>query len=156
MDESTYYSESETGFRNRAMANFLRQYGWIQDVDAAAEAYFMHCSTLANVKELARLGLFLANRGRDPISGKQIISAQHCRAIVTLMTTCGTYDYAGHVAIDIGLPCKSGVSGAILAIVPGKYSIAAFSPRLGDHGNSVAGMSMLQALSQSMELSLFQ
>ena len=156
MDESTYYSESETGFRNRAMANFLRQYGWIQDVDASAEAYFMQCSTLTNVQELARAGLFLANRGMDPITGMQVISPQHCRTIVTLMTTCGTYDYAGHVAIDIGIPCKSGVSGAILAIVPGKYSIAAFSPRLGDHGNSVAGMSMLQSLSQSMELSLFQ
>ena len=156
LDEPTYTSESETGFRNRAMANFLKQYGWIEDVDLAVETYFMHCSTLINTDQLARLGLFLANRGVDPITGNRILDESSCRAIVTLMTTCGTYDYAGRVAIEIGLPCKSGVSGGILAIVPGKMSIAAFSPRLGTHGNSEAGMRMLQLLSEELELSIFQ
>jgi glutaminase len=156
MDDATYRSESATGYRNRAMANFLKQYGWIDDVDTAVESYFMHCSTLANVKQLARLGLFLAFRGKDPVTGAQVMDEESCRSIVTLMTTCGTYDYAGRVAIEIGVPCKSGVSGAMLAIVPGRFSIAAFSPRLAEHGNSVSGMRMLQILSESMELSLFQ
>lgn len=156
MDGATYSSESSTGFRNRAMANFLKQYGWIEDVDSAVETYFMQCSTLTNVSQLARLGLFLANRGMDPLTGEQILDESGCRAIVTLMTTCGTYDYAGRVAIEIGLPCKSGVSGAMLAIVPGKMSIATFSPRLGEHGNSEAGMQMLQLMSDAMGLSIFQ
>ena len=156
IDEATYRSESDTGYRNRAMANFLKQYGWIDDVDTAVESYFMHCSTLANVHQLARLGLFLAFRGKDPVTGARILDEESCRSIVTLMTTCGTYDHAGRVAIEIGIPCKSGVSGGILAIVPGSMSIAAFSPRLAEHGNSVAGMRMLQLLSESLELSLFQ
>ena len=156
MDSDTYSSESETGYRNRAMANFLKQYGWIEDVDTAVETYFMQCSTLTNVRQLARMGLFLANRGVDPLTQKRIVDEESCRAIVTLMTTCGTYDYAGRVAIEIGLPCKSGVSGGILAIVPGKMSIAAFAPRLGSHGNSEAGMDMLKLISEDLSLSLFQ
>ena len=156
LDESTYRSESDTGYRNRAMANFLKQYGWIEDVQQAAETYFMQCSTLVTARQLARMGLFLANRGVDPLTGRRILDEQSCRAIVTLMTTCGTYDYAGHVAIDIGLPCKSGVSGGILAVVPGQMTIAAFSPPLAEHGNSVAGMEMLRLVSQNMDLSLFQ
>ncbi|HBS03942.1 MAG TPA: glutaminase A [Leptospiraceae bacterium] len=156
MDVDTHRSESETGYRNRAMANFLKQYGWIEDVDTAVETYFMQCSTLTNVRQLARMGLFLANRGIDPLTQKRIVDEESCRAIVTLMTTCGTYDYAGRVAIEIGLPCKSGVSGGILAIVPGKMSIAAFAPRLGTHGNSEAGMELLKLISEELSLSLFQ
>lgn len=156
VDRATYLSESRTGYRNRAMAYFVRQYNVLADAELAVETYFMQCSVLTDLKRLARTGLFLSNRGTDPLTGQRFLTPECCRIVVTLMTTCGTYDQAGQVAIDIGLPCKSAVSGAVLAIVPGRMSIAAFSPRLGESGNSVAAMRMLQVLSERLGLSLFQ
>lgn len=155
MDQAIYQSEASTGYRNRAMANFLKQYDLVSDPEIAVDTYFRISSLLVSLEELSRLGLFLTNDGVDPITKERIISDRCCRTTVSLMSTCGMYDEAGRVAIEVGLPCKSAVSGTILAIVPGKMSIAVFSPTLGLKGNSVAGMKMLGYLSDQMDLSIF-
>jgi glutaminase len=100
--------------------------------------------------------LFLADGGRDPISGTRVIDRDCTRAILTLMTMCGLYDQVGKFALNVGIPAKSGVSGGILAIVPGRMAIATYGPALGPKGNSVAGMAMLEFLSKELDLSLFR
>lgn len=155
VDEPVYRSEAATGFRNRALANFMRQYGLIEDPALAADAYFRQCAVTLNAERLARIGLFLANKGSDPITGERIIDATCNRTAVALMATCGLYDEVGQFAIDVGLPAKSGVSGAILAVVPDRMTIATYGPALGPKGNSVAGMRALQFLSKALDLSLY-
>lgn len=155
VDEKVYRSESETGFRNRALANFMKHYRRLEDPSTAAEAYFRQCSISIDVAKLARLGLFLANKGVDPITGQRVLREEDSRMVVALMAMCGLYDEVGHFAISVGLPGKSGVSGGILAIVPGRMSVAAFGPALGPKGNSVAGLAALSSLSDSLDLSVF-
>ena len=155
VDEATYQSESATGFRNRALANYMRHHGIIVDADVAVETYFRLCAVQCDARRLARIGLFLANRGVDPITGKRILDAADNRALVALMTTCGMYDEVGRFAIDVGLPGKSSVSGALLAVVPGRMTIATYGPALGPKGNSVAGMVALRHVSQRLGLSMF-
>lgn len=155
VDERVYASESATGFRNRALANFMRHYGQLADPEMAVEAYFRQCSISLDAARLARLGLFLANGGVDPATGRRVLATEDTRMIVALMATCGLYDEVGHFAINVGLPAKSGVSGAILAIVPGRMSVVAYGPALGAKGNSVAGLAALKSLSRSLDLSVF-
>jgi glutaminase len=156
IDEAVYRSECRTGFRNRALAYFMQHHGVVDDAEAAVDTYFRQCSLLITAERLAQLGLFLANGGVHPCTGKEILSPFHNRVVVATMMTCGLYDEVGHFAIRVGLPAKSGVSGGILAIVPGRMSIACYGPALGPNGNSVAGMGMLEYLSQRLRLSLFE
>ena len=156
LDESVYRSECRTGFRNRALANFMQHHGVVDDAEVAVDTYFRQCSLLINTEQLAQLGLFLANGGVHPGTGKALLSPFHNRVIVATMMTCGLYDEVGHFAIRVGLPAKSGVSGGILAVLPGRLSIACFGPALGPNGNSVAGMAMLEYLSERLRLSLFE
>lgn len=155
LDEAVFRSESATGFRNRALANYMQHFGVVADAKAAAETYFRQCSLSLTARQLARLGLFLANGGVDPLTGQTIISPECNRTAVALMATCGLYDEVGQFAISVGLPAKSGVSGAILAVVPGRITIATYSPTLGPKGNSVAGLKALQFLSAELGLSLY-
>ncbi len=155
VDEATYRSEAATGFRNRALANLMKHHGLIGDPNNAAETYFRQCSILVSAASLARLGLFLANKGRDPATGRRLLAEADNRTVVALMATCGLYDEVGRFAVTVGLPAKSGVSGAILAVVPGRMAIAAFGPALGPKGNSVAGMRALAFLSDRLGLSLY-
>jgi glutaminase len=156
MDEAVYRSECRTGFRNRALANFMQHHGTVDDAAEAVDTYFRQCSLLTNVEQLAQLGLFLANGGVHPGSGEELLTPFQNRVVVATMMTCGLYDEVGHFAIRVGLPAKSGVSGGILAVLPGHMSIACYGPALGSNGNSVAGMAMLEHLSQQLRLSLFE
>lgn len=155
VDAAVWDSECDTGFRNRALANYMRHFGVLANPKLACDTYFKQCSVQTTAAGLARLGLFLANRGRNPLSGDQVIPATINRTILALMTTCGLYDEVGRFAVDVGLPAKSGVSGGLLAVVPGRFSIATYGPALGPKGNSAAGMAALQQLSETLELSLF-
>lgn len=155
VDEAVYRSESATGYRNRALANFMKHYGRIDDPRRAVETYFRQCSITLTARRLARLGLFLANRGVDPVTGDRIIEEGANRTVVALMAMCGLYDEVGRFAVSVGVPAKSGVSGAILAVVPGRMSIAAFGPALGPKGNSIAGLTALTHLSEGLGLSLW-
>lgn len=155
VDEDVYRSESATGFRNLALANYMRHYGSVRDPDIAASTYFRQCALTVNVRGLARLGLFLANNGTDPSSGREVLTPRQTQTLLALMTTCGLYDEVGWFAVRVGLPAKSGVSGGILAIAPGRFSIACYGPALGPKGNSVAGMAALEHLSTTLRLSIF-
>lgn len=155
MDPAVYESERATGFRNRALANYMRHFRRLDDADAACEAYFRQCAIRLDARSLARAGLFLAHHGRDPVSGREILTAEANRKVLALMLTCGLYDQVGEFAMSVGLPAKSAVSGAILAVVPGRMAIATYAPLLGEKGNSLAGMAMLEILSAELGLSLF-
>ncbi|MEM6605437.1 MAG: glutaminase A [Pseudomonadota bacterium] len=155
MDERVYESECRTGFRNRALAAYMRHFDVVSDPDSAIDTYFRQCSLTVDSAQLARLGLVLAAGGDSPLGGQRVIPKTSCTKVVALMAMCGLYDEVGRFAVDVGLPAKSGVSGAILAVVPGRYSIACYGPSLGERGNSLAGLAMLKVLSERLSLSVF-
>lgn len=156
MDQAVYESECQTGFRNRALANFMQHHGTVDNAERAVDTYFRQCSLTVTADQLARLGLFLSNNGVHPKTGKELLSPYHNRIVVATMMMCGLYDEVGHFAVRVGIPAKSGVSGGLLAVLPGRMSLACYGPALGNNGNSVAGMAMLQFLSEKLRLSLFE
>jgi glutaminase len=155
-DQEVARSEAQTGFRNAALVNFMKSFGVIDSpVDAVLDTYFHQCSIAMSCVDLARAGLFLANRGVDPQSAQCVLNPLQARRINALMLTCGLYDAVGDFAYDVGLPAKSGVGGGILAIVPGKLSICVWSPELDDSGNSVVGKECLRLFVERTGLSVF-
>ncbi|MFH7241518.1 MAG: glutaminase A [Spirulina sp.] len=156
IDMSTFLSEKATGHRNRAMAHLMLNFGLIDEpLDDALDLYFQQCSVLVNTHDLAVMATTLANRGVNPITGEQAVDAAHVRDILSVMYTCGMYNFAGEWAFRVGIPAKSGVSGGILAVVPNQAGIAVFSPPLDSHGNSVRGLKVFEALSQEYGFHLF-
>ncbi len=167
IDEHVARSEQLHGFRNLALANYMRSFGNIhQSVERTLGLYVHHCALAMNCRQLAMAGRYLMNGGRIPQSGPQtgqnpatatsIVSAQRARRINALMMTCGHYDGSGEFAYRVGLPGKSGVGGGILAIVPGVASIAAWSPGLNERGNSQLGSLALERLVQRTGWSVFE
>lgn len=155
VDEAVFRSEAVSGYRNRALAHYMRHFGLLEDPRLAVETYFRQCAVSLDAVRLARVGLFLAHGGVDPCSGKRVLSPECNRTVVAQMAMCGLYDEVGRFAVDVGVPAKSGVSGAILAVVPNRMAIAAYGPALGPKGNSLAGMAALTHLSRTLGLSLF-
>jgi len=134
----------------------MRAFGNIDHpVDHVLGVYFHQCAIEMNCRQLARAGLFLASQGRDPVTGAQVVSPQRARRINAIMLMCGHYDGSGEFAFRVGLPGKSGVGGGILAIAPGKASIAVWSPGLDLVGNSKLGSGALEDLARRMEWSVF-
>ncbi|SEM63340.1 L-glutaminase [Paenibacillus sp. cl141a] len=155
-DMGVYRSESDTGNLNRSIAFFLKENGVLSgDVEEVLEVYFRHCSIVVDCADLARMGLVLACSGLDPLTGKTLIPRRYVQIAKTFMTTCGMYNASGEFAIQVGLPAKSGVSGGILTLVPGRYGIGVIGPALNDKGNSYAGVHLLQTLSREMDWSMF-
>jgi glutaminase len=149
-------SESDTGFRNAALANYMRSFGnMAHRVDDALKVYFHQCSIAMSCRQLALAGRYLMHDGRDPQTGDAIVSAVQARRINALMLTCGHYDGSGEFAFRVGIPGKSGVGGGILAIVPGKASIAVWSPGLNSRGNSKLGTRALERLAEATGWSVF-
>lgn len=156
-DRKVYLSERSTGHRNRAIAHLMRHFGGVQgDIEETLDLYFQQCSIALDCRDLAVMGATLANGGVNPVTGKRALPARYVRDLLTLMFTCGLYTYAGEWAYTVGLPAKSGVSGAILAVVPGKMGVAAYSPRVDSHGNSVRALRALRELSERLGLHVFQ
>ena len=156
IDEKVAASERRTGFRNAALANYMKSFGVLQNpVDYALGVYFHHCSIAMSCRQLAMAGRFLAWRGRNPTTGLSVISPERARRINAIMLTCGHYDGSGEFAYRVGLPGKSGVGGGILAIAPGVASIAVWSPGLDANGNSHLGRIALEALTRRMGWSIF-
>jgi len=150
-----YCGESETGNRNRAMGYFLKSEGVIDgNVEEALDVYFKQCSVEVNTRNLATLGLFLANNGTTS-DGKKVVSTRVAKIVKTLMVTCGMYDASGAFAIRVGLPSKSGVGGGIVSVVPGRMGIGVYGPSLDPKGNSLAGCSFLEDFSRELQLSIF-
>ena len=153
LDTAVYESESATGDRNRAIAWMLRNYGIVQgDVDEILDVYFRQCSLLVTARDLAIMAATLANRGINPVTREQIISDQTVARTLSVMTSSGMYDYAGEWTYRVGIPAKSGVGGGIIAALPGQLGLGTFSPLLDDHGNSVRGLQVCEALSSGFEL----
>ena len=156
IDPKVARSEALTGFRNAALANFLRACGNLHHPpEHTLGVYFHHCAIAMSCRQLALAGRFLANAGRIAAAGGQIVSAERVRRINALMLTCGHYDGSGDFAFRVGLPGKSGVGGAILAIAPRQASIAVWSPGLNAVGNSLLGSLALEQLAKATGWSVF-
>ncbi len=157
VDERVYESEAATGHRNRAIAHLLRGSGAVQvDPDRALAAYFEQCSTEVDAKDLGVMAATLANGGVNPISGERVASATTVRSVLSVMITCGMYDGAGQWLYEVGLPAKSGVSGCVLAVQPGQFGLAVYSPPLDAHGNSVRGVKVCEDVSRELALHVIQ
>lgn len=155
-DEDTYASESATGHLNRSLAYFLTEKGILRGkVEDVLEVYFRHCAITVSCSDLARMALILAYNGYDPVAGVPLIPRRYVQIAKTFMTTCGMYDASGQFAIQVGLPAKSGVSGGILSMVPGRYGIGVIGPALNRMGNSTTGVHLLETISQSLDWSMF-
>lgn len=156
IDEAVAASEQRTGFRNRALANYMKSFGVLENpVDFTLGVYFHHCAITMSCRQLAMAGRFLAHNGRNPATGFSVVSPERARRINAIMLTCGHYDGSGEFAYRVGLPGKSGVGGGILAVAPGKASIAVWSPGLDASGNSHLGRIALERLTQRMGWSIF-
>ena len=156
MDEDVARSEREAGFRNAALANFVRSFNNLDnDVEAVLDFYFHQCALQMSCVDLAMAFLFLANRGVCQRSGRAVISADRAKRINALMMTCGTYDAAGEFAFRVGLPVKSGVGGGIVAVVPNAMTVVVWSPGLDDKGNSLVGAAALDRFTALTGVSVF-
>jgi glutaminase len=155
VDEAIYRSESETGHRNRAIGHMLRNFDILtSDPIPSVELYFQQCSVSVTARDLGIMAATLANRGINPVTGKQAIRGEYVESVLSVMGSCGMYDYAGEWIYKIGMPAKSGVAGGIIAVLPGQLGIGVFSPPLDAHGNSVRGIKVCDAISRDFDLHL--
>jgi glutaminase len=156
VDEDTFEAEMRTADRNRATAYLMRSNGMISgDVESILALYLRQCSVRVTCQDLAVMAATLANGGVNPLTGGQALPLHHVREVLSVMHTCGMYDAAGQWAFDVGVPAKSGVSGGIMAVVPGKGGIAVFSPGLDAYGNSVRGIGVCREISERLGLHVF-
>ena len=156
IDEAVFLSERETGNKNRALAYMLKSYKLIDgNIEDILDVYFKSCSINVTCVDIARIALVLANHGKNPQSGEQVVRAEYAKYVNAIMATCGMYDGSGEFALRVGVPAKSGVGGGIMAVVPHRMGIGIFSPALDKKGNSVAGMKILERLSKELDLSIF-
>jgi glutaminase len=156
VDENVYRSEKETGHRNRAIGHLLKNVDLIDgEVDEVLDLYFQQCSVLLNARDLAVMGATLANLGTNPVTGKEVLSFDSVRDVLSVMFTCGMYDFAGEWAFRVGIPAKSGVGGGILAVINRQLGIGTYSPRLDSMGNSVRGIRLCTDLAEEMGLHVF-
>ena len=157
VDEAVYRSERDTGFRNYAIGFMLRNFGILEvDPVTVLDLYFQQCSILVTCRDLAVMAATLANDGMNPLTGVQALP-RHCTTdVLSVMATCGMYDYSGAWTYEVGLPAKSGVAGGILAVLPGKMGIGIYSPALDERGNSVRGIAVCKELSRNLGLHLFR
>jgi glutaminase len=156
IDEAVFLSEQSTGHRNRAIAYMMLNTGMIKrDPNDVLDLYFRQCSVNVTARDLAVMAATLANDGANPITGETVFEAQYVRDILTVMNSCGMYDYAGQWSYEVGMPAKSGVSGCIIAVIPGQIGLAVFSPPIDAIGNSVRGIRVCQEISNEFELHAF-
>ncbi|MFZ5739788.1 MAG: glutaminase [Pseudomonadota bacterium] len=156
IDDAVAKSEQRTGFRNAALANYMKSFGVLDNpVEYTLGVYFHHCAIAMSCRQLAMAGRFLAHNGQNPSTGHNVVSSERARRINALMLTCGHYDGSGEFAYRVGLPGKSGVGGGVLAVAPGNASIAVWAPGLDAAGNSHLGRVALEALTKRMGWSIF-
>lgn len=156
IDDEVAASEQRTGFRNAALANYMKSFGVLENpVHFTLGVYFHHCAIAMSCRQLAMAGRFLASNGINPSTGMNVVNAERAKRINSIMMMCGHYDGSGEFAYRVGLPGKSGVGGGILAIAPGKASIAVWSPGLDENGNSYLGRVALEQLTRRMGWSVY-
>jgi glutaminase len=156
IDQSVFNSELTTGHRNRAIAYMMLNTAMIsRDPNEVLDLYFRQCSVKVTARDLAIMAATLANDGKNPLTGKPVFDAQFVRDMLTVMNSCGMYNYAGEWAYEVGMPAKSGVSGCIIAVIPGQIGICVYSPPIDKQGNSVRGIRVCQEISSEFELHAF-
>jgi glutaminase len=154
--EKVYDSEYSTAFGNRGIANLL--YNWerlYSDPEETLRVYTRQCSIGVNARDLAIMGATLANLGVNPITKKRVMPAEHVPELLAVMATAGFYDESGMWMSTAGLPAKTGVGGGIVAVVPGQFAIAAFSPRLNQAGNSIRSMNAIRDIAAELGVGVF-
>lgn len=164
VNQDVFESEWQTAHRNRALAYYLKATGYIEsNVEEALEVYLKQCSIEVHAEDLAEMGLVLSHDGYHPIQRKQIIPPDVSRVTKALMLTCGMYNASGKFAAFVGVPAKSGVSGGIIAVVPGRgrgsfpkgCGIGVYGPAIDEIGNSSAGVALLRKLAEEWEMGIF-
>jgi glutaminase len=156
VDMSVYTSERSTGHRNRAIAHLMLNFGMVGDnLDDMLDLYFKQCSVMVNCRDLGVMAASLANNGVNPVTGERALNSDYIKDVLSVMYTCGMYDYSGEWAYTVGIPAKSGVGGGIVAVVPKVMGIGVFSPRLDSRGNSVRGVKVCEDLSSHFGLHSF-
>jgi glutaminase len=156
IDEEVFASELATGHRNRAIAYMMLNAAMIErDPNEVLDLYFRQCSVNVTCSDLAIMAAALANDGRNPLTEKAVFETQYVRDMLTVMNSCGMYDYAGEWAYEVGMPAKSGVSGCIIAVIPGQIGICVYAPPIDTQGNSVRGIRVCQEISNEFELHAF-
>jgi len=156
-DEDVYQSEISTAHSNRAIAHLMCHGNILsENVDGIVDLYTRQCSLTATATQLATMAATLANVGTNPVTHDSILSPVTVRDVLSLMFTCGMYDYAGKWAVEVGLPAKSGVSGDVLAVVNRQIGIGLYSPPLDDHGNSVRAIKSCIRLTEELGLHAFE
>jgi glutaminase len=154
--EEVYKSEYETSWSNRAIANLLYNYERLySEPEEALRVYTKQCSIGINTKDLAMMGATLANEGVNPATGKRLLAQEHVPELLAIMATAGFYDESGEWMYSAGLPAKTGVGGGIVAVVPGRFAIATFSPPVNEAGNSVRGMKAIRYIAGELGVGLY-
>ena len=154
--EEVYKSEYETSWSNRAIANLLYNYERLySEPEAVLRVYTKQCSIGINTRDLAMMGATLANEGVNPSTGKRLLAQEHVPELLAIMATAGFYDESGEWMYSAGLPAKTGVGGGIVAIVPGRFAIATFSPPVNEAGNSVRGMKAIRYIAGELGVGLY-
>lgn len=154
--KEVYNSEYESAWSNRGIANLLYNYERLySDPEEALRVYTRQCSIGINTRDLGMMGATLANEGVNPISGKRLIDAEDVPELLAIMATAGFYDESGEWMYSAGLPAKTGVGGGIVAVVPGRFAIATFSPPLNPAGNSVRGLKAIRYISSELGVGLY-
>jgi len=154
--EDVYDSEYTTAFGNRAIANLLYNYDRLySEPEEAMRVYTRQCSIGVSARDLAIMGATLANQGVNPLTKKRVMRAEDVPELLAIMATAGFYDESGEWMYTAGLPAKTGVGGGIVAVVPGKFAIAAFSPRLNEAGNSVRALNAIRFISGELGVGVF-
>ncbi len=156
LDAEVYASESATNLRNHGIAHLLQSYGRLYaDPDETTDLYTRQCSLLVTAFDLAAMGATLANGGVHPLTGRRVVEPFHCKHVLAALATAGLYEHSGDWLYEVGLPGKSGVSGGIVTISPGKGGLGTFSPRLDAAGNSVRGQRVTRHVSEKLGLNIF-
>ncbi|MFB5661483.1 glutaminase [Alteribacillus sp. HJP-4] len=166
VNEKVFQSEWKTANRNRALAYYLKENGFLEsEVEVALEVYLKQCAIEVNTKDIARIGLILSQNGYDSIHKRQVFPKEIAKLIKGLMLTCGMYNASGKFAAFVGIPAKSGVSGGIMASVPARYpqkspyqmgcGIGIYGPAIDEYGNSIAGVELLKHLAKVWDFNSF-
>jgi glutaminase len=154
--EEVYQSEYETAWGNRGIANLLFNWGRLySEPEEALRVYTRQCSIGVNTRNLAVMGATLANGGVNPVTGRRLMPVEHVPELLAIMATAGFYDESGEWMFSAGLPSKTGVGGGIVSVVPGKFAIAAFSPRLNEAGNSIRSMRAIRHIAGELGVGLY-
>jgi glutaminase len=156
VDREVYDSERRTGHRNRAIVHLLLNFGIVhEEAEAALDLYFQQCSILVTCRDLAMMAATLSNMGCHPVTGKPGLSVAAVKDVMSVMFTCGMYDYSGQWAFRVGIPAKSGVAGGVVAVVNRQLGIGTYSPRLDRFGNSRRGTEVCADLASQLGLHVF-